>query len=70
MLGKKKLGTLKRSLAAGVATKLKLRLSKKSLGLLRRALVTRKKVSVTLKAACIDAAGNKRTSSAKLVVKR
>ena len=70
MLGKKKLGSLKKALAADVATKLKLKLSRKSLGLLRKALKTRTKVTVTLKSACTDAAGNKRTGSTKLVVKR
>jgi hypothetical protein len=70
MLAKKRLGGLKRALVGGVATKLKLKLSRKAQGLLRRALTTRRKVSVTLKTGCTDAAGNKRASSPKLVVKR
>jgi hypothetical protein len=69
-LGKKKLGAVKKALAGSVATKLRLKLSRKAQGLLRKALRTRKKVTVTLAWACVDAAGNRRAGSKKLVVKR
>jgi hypothetical protein len=70
MLGRRKLGQVKKQLAAGVTAKLKLRLSRKAQGLLRNALARKRKVTVTLKSAAVDAAGNKRSASNKLVVKR
>ena len=70
MLGRKKLGSLTKPLTPGAITRLKLRLSKSSQGLLRKALKKRKKVTVVLKGSCVDAAGNKSSSTKKLVVKR
>jgi hypothetical protein len=69
-LGKKKLGALKKALAAGVKTALKIKLSRRAQGLLRKALRTRMKVTVTLAWACVDGAGNRRAASKKLIVKR
>jgi hypothetical protein len=70
MLGKKRLGKLSKQLAPGKRTKLKLKLSKKSQRVLRKTLKRRKRVTVKLKLVAVDAAGNRRSSSKKLVVKR
>jgi len=69
-LGKKKLGSLKKALAAGAKTALKIKLSRKAQGLLRKALKTHRKVTVTLAWACVDGVGNRKAASKKLVVKR
>jgi Thrombospondin type 3 repeat len=70
MLGKKRLGKLAKQLAAGAQTKLKIRLSRKSQALLRKALKRRKTATVKLKVAAVDAAGNRGTATTKIVVKR
>jgi hypothetical protein len=69
-LGTRKLGSLTKPLTAGTTAKLTLRLSKKALSRLRTPLRRRKKVTVTLRTSCADAAGNKSAKSLKLVVKR
>jgi hypothetical protein len=70
ILGRKRLGSLARALPAGVATRLKLKLSKKSLAALAKALRAHRQVKVKLKTTCVDAAGNRGTSAPQLVVKR
>jgi hypothetical protein len=70
MLGKKRLGKLTKQLAAGTPTKLRLKLSRTAQGLLRKALKRRKTATVVLKVAAADAAGNRRTATKKIVVKR
>jgi hypothetical protein len=70
MLGRKRLGKLTRQLSAGARTKLTLKLSRTAQGVLRKALKRRKTATVTLKIAAADAAGNRRTATTKIVVKR
>ena len=61
MLGKKRLGTLRKALVANLLATQKLKLTRKGLGALRKALRTRKAVTITLVTKCADGAGNART---------
>jgi PKD repeat protein len=70
MLGKKRLGTLSKALVANVLVTQKLKLTRKGLGALRKALRTRKAVTITLVTSCADAAGNATTARKTVKVTR
>jgi hypothetical protein len=66
----KKLGTLKKALVGGVKKGLSVKLTKKGLRALKKALRTKKKVTATLSLKAVDGAGNVATSKRKVVLKR
>jgi hypothetical protein len=68
--GRTQLGRLTRALAANARATLKLRIGKKGLAALRKALRGRKSVSVKLRLKCVDAALNATTVTKRVVVKR
>jgi hypothetical protein len=69
-LGRVRLGRLTRSLAANAQATLKLKIGKKGLAALRKALRRRKSVSVKLSLRCVDAALNATTVTKRISVKR
>jgi hypothetical protein len=69
-LGKSRLGRVTKRLSGGANTQLKIKLSEKSQAGLRKALKRRKTIKATLNAVAVDGAGNKRTASKKVAIKR
>jgi hypothetical protein len=69
-LGRKPLGKLVKSVAAGGASTQKLKLTKKGLKALKRALGGKKVVRVTFVMICVDAAGNASKANKKVKVRR
>jgi hypothetical protein len=59
-----------KTVLGGVATKVKVKLSRKSRARLRRGLRRRRTVRVTLKIVAVDTAGNRRTAKKKVLITR
>jgi hypothetical protein len=69
-LGKTKLGTAKKALAGNVKSNVSVKLSKKALAALKKALRSHKTVKATLSFKAVDGAGNVATSKRTVVLKR
>jgi PKD repeat protein len=69
-LGKKKLATLRKQLAAGQTGSQRVKLGRKALGLLRSALARKRTAKLSITLTCVDAAGNAGSGKKSLTVRR